>query len=216
MSGDTILDRASTLSKLGSVGRPCQYLELDIWDEDGRPLPAGDRGEIVLRGPKVFKGYWRDPEATDAAFAGGWFHTGDVGTLDGDGYVYILDRLKDMIVSGGENIASSEVERVLYEHDAVVEAAVVGRPDDRWGEVPVAFVVLRPEAATTPEALIDHCRLQLARFKVPEQVHVIDALPRNPSGKVLKRELRGRTAVTPGDPVPPRPDLPSRRGAGGP
>ncbi len=193
VSGDTILDRASTLSKLGSVGRPCQYLQLDIWDEHGSPVPAGGRGEIVLRGPKVFKGYWRDPDATDAAFAGGWFHTGDVGTRDDDGYVYILDRLKDMIVSGGENIASSEVERVLYEHEAVVEAAVVGRPDDRWGEVPVAFVVLRPGATTTSDELIDHCGLQLARFKVPKQVHVVDALPRNPSGKVLKRELRART-----------------------
>src|SRR5208282_6777607 len=132
----------------------------DLWDEHGASVPAGDRGEIVLRGPKVFKGYWRDPEATDAAFAGGWFHTGDVGTLDGDGYVYILDRLKDMIVSGGENIASSEVERVLYEHDAVVEAAVVGRPDDRWGEVPVAFVVVRDDAAVTPDILVQHCRTQ--------------------------------------------------------
>jgi acyl-CoA synthetase (AMP-forming)/AMP-acid ligase II len=126
------------VTKLGSVGRPCQYLELAIWDEAGNALPAGEPGEIVLRGPKVFAGYWRDPDATSAAFAGGWFHTGDIGVVDDDGYVYIVDRLKDMIVSGGENIASSEVERVLYEHDAVVEAAVVGRPDERWGEVPVA------------------------------------------------------------------------------
>ena len=117
VSGDTFLDRESTLSKLGSVGRPCQYLELDIWDEHGASLPAGERGEVVLRGPKVFKGYWRDPDATSAAFAGGWFHTGDIGVQDDDGYLYIVDRLKDMIVSGGENIASSEVERVLYEHD---------------------------------------------------------------------------------------------------
>ncbi len=104
-------------------------------------MPPGERGEIVLRGPKVFKGYWRDPDATAAAFAGGWFHTGDIGVRDDDGYLFIVDRLKDMIVSGGENIAGSEVERVLYEHDAVLEAAVVGRPDERWGEVPVAFVV---------------------------------------------------------------------------
>ena len=142
MSGDTFLDRESTVSKLGSVGRPCQYLELDIWDEHGTSVPAGERGEVVLRGPKVFKGYWRDPDATTAAFAGGWFHTGDIGVKDDDGYLYIVDRLKDMIVSGGENIASSEVERVLYEHESVVEAAVVGRPDDRWGEVPVAYVVV--------------------------------------------------------------------------
>jgi acyl-CoA synthetase (AMP-forming)/AMP-acid ligase II len=187
VSGDTFLDRESTLSKLGSVGRPCQYLELDIWDEHGASVPAGERGEVVLRGPKVFKGYWRDPDATSAAFAGGWFHTGDIGLKDDDGYLYIVDRLKDMIVSGGENIASSEVERVLYEHESVVEAAVVGRPDDRWGEVPVAYVVTS-SVTTTPEELIEHCRQQLARFKVPKQVVLVDALPRNPSGKVLKRE----------------------------
>jgi acyl-CoA synthetase (AMP-forming)/AMP-acid ligase II len=192
VSGDTFLDEESTISKLGSVGRPCQYLELDIWDEHGASMPPGERGEVVLRGPKVFKGYWRDPGATSIAFAGGWFHTGDIGVKDDDGYLYIVDRLKDMIVSGGENIASSEVERVLYEHEAVVEVAVVGRPDDRWGEVPVAFVVLTADATTTPDELIDHCRAQLAKFKVPKAVTFVSELPRNPSGKVLKRELRTR------------------------
>ena len=147
----------------------------------------------MLRGPKVFKGYWRDPEATAKAFAGGWFHTGDIGVLDDDGYLYIVDRLKDMIVSGGENIASSEVERVLYEHEAVVEVAVVGRPDERWGEVPVAYVVRAESSTATADELIDHCRGQLAKFKVPKDVLFIDELPRNPSGKVLKRELRTRT-----------------------
>ena len=144
----------------------------------------------MLRGPKVFKGYWRDPEATKRAFEGGWFHTGDIGVRDEDGYLFIVDRLKDMIVSGGENIAGSEVERVLYEHDAVLEAAVVGRPDERWGEVPVAFVVLRPGTTATADELMAHCGEQLARFKVPKDVTFLDALPRNPSGKVLKRELR--------------------------
>jgi fatty-acyl-CoA synthase len=190
VSGDTFLDRESIITKLGSVGRPCLYLELDLWDEDGTAVPAGEQGEIVMRGPKVFKGYWRDEEATAGAFTGGWFHTGDIGVRDEDGYLFIVDRLKDMIVSGGENIASSEIERVLYEHDAVLEAAVVGRPDERWGEVPVAFVALRPGADATPDALIAHCRAQLARFKVPKNVTFVDALPRNPSGKVLKRELR--------------------------
>ncbi len=190
VSGDTFLDRESIITKLGSVGRPCLFLELDLWDEAGRPVPAGERGEIVMRGPKVFKGYWRDPEASAAAFAGGWFHTGDVGVRDDDGYLYIVDRFKDMIVSGGENIASSEIERVLYEHDAVLEAAVVARPDDRWGEVPVAFVVLRDGATVTADSLLEHCRAQLARFKVPRSVAFLPALPRNPSGKVLKRELR--------------------------
>ena len=190
VSGDTFLDRESIVTKLGSVGRPCLHLELDIWNAEGKPAAAGERGEIVMRGPKVFKGYWRDPEATEKAFAGGWFHTGDIGVRDGDGYLFIVDRLKDMIVSGGENIAGSEVERVLYEHDAVLEAAVVGRPDERWGEVPVAHVVLRPDASVTADALIEHCRANLAKFKVPKDVVFLDALPRNPSGKILKRELR--------------------------
>jgi acyl-CoA synthetase (AMP-forming)/AMP-acid ligase II len=192
VSGDTFLDRASTITKLGSVGRPCLHLELDVWDEHGRPVAAGERGEIVLRGPKVFAGYWRDPEATATAFAGGWFHTGDIGVRDEDGYLFIVDRLKDMIVSGGENIAGSEVERVLYEHEAVLEAAVVGRPDERWGEVPVAHVALREGAAVTADELIAHCRERLAKFKVPKGVTFVEALPRNPSGKVLKRELRTR------------------------
>jgi acyl-CoA synthetase (AMP-forming)/AMP-acid ligase II len=190
VSGDTFLDRDSIVTKLGSVGRPCLYLELDIWDKQGTSMPAGERGEIVMRGPKVFKGYWRDPEATAAAFAGGWFHTGDIGVCDDDGYLFIVDRLKDMIVSGGENIAGSEVERVLYEHDSVLEVAVVARPDERWGEVPVAFVVLRPEADATADALLEHCGARLARYKVPKAITFLDALPRNPSGKVLKRELR--------------------------
>jgi acyl-CoA synthetase (AMP-forming)/AMP-acid ligase II len=191
VSGDTFLDRESIVTKLGSVGRPCLHLELDVWDADGRPVAAGERGEVVVRGPKVFKGYWRDPEATERAFVGGWFHTGDIGVRDEDGYLFIVDRLKDMIVSGGENIAGSEVERVLYEHEAVLEAAVVGRPDARWGEVPVAFVVLRDGGSAGAEELIAFCAERLARYKVPKDVTFLDALPRNPSGKVLKRELRG-------------------------
>jgi acyl-CoA synthetase (AMP-forming)/AMP-acid ligase II len=192
VSGDTFLDRDSIVTKLGSVGRPCLYLELDIWDEAGQSVGPGERGEIVMRGPKVFPGYWRDPDATAAAFAGGWFHTGDIGVRDEDGYLFIVDRLKDMIVSGGENIAGSEVERVLYEHSAVLEAAVVGRADERWGEVPVAYVALREGSSVSSEELVEHCRGQLAKFKVPRDVHFIDALPRNPSGKVLKRELRAK------------------------
>ncbi|MGO9456845.1 MAG: AMP-binding enzyme, partial [Acidimicrobiales bacterium] len=131
--------------------------------------------------------------ATDAAFAGGWFHTGDIGVRDDDGYLFIVDRLKDMILSGGENIAGSEIERVLYEHPSVLEAAVVGKADERWGEVPVAFVVVRPAATLTEDDLVAHCRARLAGFKVPKGVMFLDALPRNPSGKVLKRELRVAT-----------------------
>ncbi|MEK7369979.1 MAG: fatty-acyl-CoA synthase, partial [candidate division NC10 bacterium] len=166
-----------------------------IWDEQDRPVPAEALGEIVLRGPKVFKGYWKDPDATAAAFRGGWFHTGDIGRLDGDGFLYIADRKKDLIISGGENIASPEVERVLYEHPAVLEASVVGRPDAKWGEVPVAFVVFREGQTASAEELMEFCRARLARFKVPRAVRVIEALPRNPSGKVLKRVLRERAAA---------------------
>ena len=153
-------------------------------------MPAGERGEVVLRGPKVFKGYWRDPDATRAAFAGGWFHTGDIGVQDDDGYLYIVDRLKDMIVSGGENIASSEVERVLYEHESVVEAAVVGRPDDRWGEVPVAYVVVSSARRRPPRSSSSTAAGSSRASRSRRKCVLIDALPRNPSGKVLKRELR--------------------------
>jgi fatty-acyl-CoA synthase len=177
------------------VGKACLHLEVQIWDDDGRPMPPDALGEIVLRGPKVFKGYWKDPEATAAAFRGGWFHTGDIGRLDADGFLYIADRKKDMIISGGENIASPEVERVLYEHSAVLEASVVGYPDARWGEVPMAFVVLRPGARAAAEELVEFCRARLARFKVPRAVRFIEALPRNPSGKVLKRVLREQAAA---------------------
>jgi acyl-CoA synthetase (AMP-forming)/AMP-acid ligase II len=192
VSGDTFLDKRKTVEKIGSVGKPCLHLEVGIRDDEDRPVPAGTLGEIVLRGPKVFTGYWKDPDATAAALRGGWFHTGDVGYLDAEGFLYVADRKKDLIISGGENIASPEVERVLYEHPSVLEASVVGRQDPRWGEVPVAFVVLRDGAKATADELQEFCRARLARFKVPRAVEFIDALPRNPSGKVLKRVLRDR------------------------
>jgi fatty-acyl-CoA synthase len=191
VSGDTFNDQAHTRSKIGSVGKPVIGLDVAIIGPDGSPAEPGAQGEIALRGPKVVSSYWKNPEATAAAFtAGGWFRTGDIGHLDADGYLYIDDRKKDMIVSGGENVASSEVERALYECDAVLEAAVVAMPDARWGEVPRAFVVLAPGRQITGQALIAHCRSRLAGFKTPRQVVFMDALPRTPSGKVLKRELR--------------------------
>ena len=193
VSGDTFNDQAHTLSKIGSVGKPVLNLDLKILGPDDAPAEPGSPGEVLLRGPKVVSGYWKNPDATGAAFtADGWFRTGDIGHLDKDGYLYIDDRKKDMIVSGGENVATTEVERVLYGHDAVLEAAVVGMPDARWGEVPRAFIVLKPgrEGSVTPEALIAHCRARLAGFKTPKQVVFMDTLPRTPSGKVLKRELR--------------------------
>jgi len=152
------------------------------------PGPRLHQNPVRLVVVRVQVGTGWNPEA---AFAGGWFHTGDIGVRDDGGYRFIVDRLKDMVVSGGENIAGSEVERVLYDHDAVLEAAVVGRADGRWGEVPVAFVVLRPDQGATVELLVEHCRAHLARFKVPKEITFLNVLPRNPSGKVLKRELRG-------------------------
>jgi len=195
VSGDTFNDRAHTLSKIGSVGKPVLNLDVKILRLDDAPAGPGEPGEILLRGPKVVSGYWNNPEATAAAFtADGWFRTGDIGHLDSDGYLFIDDRKKDMIVSGGENVATSEVERVLYENDAVLEAAVVGMPDARWGEVPRAFIVMRPGSEITAEALIAHCRARLAGFKTPKEIVFLEALPRNPSGKVLKRDLRQRTS----------------------
>jgi fatty-acyl-CoA synthase len=193
VSGDTFLDKARVIEKIGSVGKPVAHLELRVVGDDGGDVPSNTPGEIVLRGPKVFRGYWRNEEATRAAIdATGWFHTGDIGRLDDDGYLYIVDRKKDMIISGGENIASLEVERVLYDHPAVLECAVVGQRHPRWGEVPVAFVVVRPQRPVTADELIGACTGRLAKFKVPTAVHFIEQLPRTPSGKVLKRALRER------------------------
>jgi acyl-CoA synthetase (AMP-forming)/AMP-acid ligase II len=193
VSGDTFLDKARVLDKIGSVGKPVVHLELRVVDDHGHDAGPDLPGEIVLRGPKVFRGYWRNPEATRAAIdVDGWFHTGDIGRLDAEGYLYVIDRKKDIIISGGENVSSLEVERVLYEHPAVQECAVVGRPDPKWGEVPVAFVVLRPGQAATPDELTTACAGKLGRFKMPRAVYFTDELPRNPSGKVLKRVLRDR------------------------
>lgn len=190
VSGDTFLPQADTFDKLGSVGKPVSNLEVRIVSEDGTSLPAGETGEIALRGPKIVSEYWRDPDATARSFVDGWFRTGDVGHFDEDGYLYIDDRRKDMIISGGENIASPEIERVLYEHAAVLEAAVVALPDDRWGEVPRAVVVRKPGSDVSADELVEHCRERLAKFKVPKVVDFVDELPRNASGKVLKRLLR--------------------------
>jgi fatty-acyl-CoA synthase len=198
VSGDTFLDKGRMRSKLGSVGKPVLHTEIRVVGLDDRPVPAGEHGEIVVRGPKVCKGYWRDDEATARAFSGGWFHTGDVGYLDEDGYLYVVDRLKDVIISGGENIASLEVERVIYSHPDVVETAVVASPDPRWNEVPVAYVVVRAGSALQDDALAQFCGERLAKFKTPKAFRFVAELPRNPSGKVLKRELRAREVAAAG------------------
>jgi fatty-acyl-CoA synthase len=196
VGGDTFMEAGREFEKIGSTGRAIAHVEVEIRDDRGNRLPPGQDGEICLRGPKVTKGYWKDPDKTAAAFFGDWFRTGDVGHLDADGFLYLTDRKKDMIISGGENIASSEVERVIYELAAVREVAVVGMPDERWGERPVAVVVLAENNALDLASLATHCRSRLAGFKVPKELVIRESLPRNPSGKVLKRVLRAELEAT--------------------
>ncbi len=194
VSGDTLMEAGREIEKIGSTGRSLAHVEVAIFDEEGRSLPVQTEGEIAIRGPKVTAGYWRDPDKTKASFHEEWLRSGDVGYLDAEGFLYLTDRKKDMIVSGGENIASSEVERVIYDLPEVSEAAVVGVPDPKWGERPVAVVVLRPGTRLEYAALEAHCRARLAGFKLPRELILRDALPRNPSGKVLKRVLRDELA----------------------
>ena len=178
------------LRKLLSCGYAQKGVELRIVGEDGRDLPVGEVGEIAVRSPQIMGGYWRLPEATERAIQGDWFFTGDAGYLDDKGYLYIYDRVKDMIVSGGENIYPAEVESALFGHPDVADVAVIGVPDERWGEAVKAIVVKKPDAEVTAAALIAWARERIAGYKLPKSVDFIDALPRNPTGKILKRELR--------------------------
>lgn len=177
-------------SRMRAAGKPITGAEVRVVDGSGKDVPVGEVGEIIIRSPQVMKGYWNLPDATARAIRGDWFHSGDAGYLDADGYVYIHDRVKDMIVSGGENIYPAEVESALFGHPKVADVAVIGVPDDRWGESVKAIVVLKPGETATPGELIEFARSRIAGYKVPRSVDFIDALPRNPSGKILKRELR--------------------------
>jgi len=188
--GVSVLDADHVKEKAGSIGRAVFHVQARIVDDTDRNQPADEVGELVLRGPNVFAGYWGLPEATAEAFRGGWFHTGDLGRMDGEGFITLVDRKKDMIISGGENVYPIEVEQVLYRHDAIREVAVVGVPDDRWGETPVAVVALQDGAGTTAEELIAYARERLAHFKCPTRVEFVPELPRNATGKVLKTVLR--------------------------
>jgi long-chain acyl-CoA synthetase len=185
-------DQEHVEGKLLSCGRPCPGIDLRVEDETGKEVEVGQNGELVARGANVMRGYWNDPQ--DAlAFRNGMFRTGDIGYQDSHGYFYILDRLKDMIVSGGENVYSGEVEAVIYAHPAVREAAVFGIPDPKWGELVMACVVPKPGMALTVDELVAHCRQSLASYKVPRRVEFMDTeLPKSGSGKVLKRMLRER------------------------
>jgi fatty-acyl-CoA synthase len=182
------------LRKLGSVGKVIPTVAARVVDEEMNDVAEGEVGEIVYRAPTLMSGYWNNPEATAEAFLGGWFHSGDLVRMDDEGYVWVVDRKKDMIISGGENIYCAEVENVLASHPAIVEVAVIGRPHEKWGEVPVAVAALaadRPQKLSI-EDLDDFLRERLARYKHPKGLEIVDALPRNPAGKVLKTELRTR------------------------
>lgn len=189
-SNTTFLKGEDAVRKMGSVGRPAVNVEVRIVDEDNRDVPEGEVGEIVYRRPTVFKGYHDNPEATAEVFEGGWFHSGDLVRRDEEGYIYVVDRAKDMFVSGGENIYPAEIERVLGEHTAVEEAAVIGVSHEKWGETPKALLVLKPGETLNSEEIIQHCRAHLAGYKKPSYVAFVDELPRNAASKVLRRELR--------------------------
>jgi acyl-CoA synthetase (AMP-forming)/AMP-acid ligase II len=178
--------------RLRSGGRAAPCTEVRIADAEDREVPRGEMGEILVRGGNVMLGYWRRPEETAAALRGGWMHTGDLGRMDADGYVYVLDRLKDMIITGGENVYSTEVENAVASHPAVANCAVIGVPDERWGERVHAVVVLQPGAAATEGEIREHAKASIAGYKAPRTVEFVDALPVTPTGKVLKRELRAR------------------------
>lgn len=186
----TILKPHEQLPRAGSAGRAAINVETRVVDADDEPVPPGAVGEIVHRGPHAMLGYWNDPDTTAEAFRGGWFHSGDLGVLDHDGYLTVVDRKKDMIKTGGENVASREVEEVVYQHPAVAEVAVFGAPHPTWIEAVTAAVVLRDGQRLTAEELAAFCRERLAGFKTPKNIVFLDQLPKNASGKLLKRELR--------------------------
>lgn len=186
----TVLGPDEHKGRMDSCGRPVLFVEAKVVDEDGADVPDGTAGEVVFRSPQLCSGYWDKPQESAEAFRDGWFHSGDLAVRDAEGYFTVVDRVKDVINSGGVLVASRQVEDALYTHPAVAEAAVVGLPDKRWIEAVTAVVVLRSEA--TEDELIDHARERLAHFKAPKKVLFVDGLPRNASGKILKRELRDR------------------------
>ena len=176
--------------RMRSCGRPISGREVKVVDDGGRELPTGQVGEVVCRSRLNMKGYWNLPDETAKTIRGEWLHTGDAGYFDADGYLYIYDRIKDMIVSGGENIYPAEVESALFGHPAVADVAVIGVPDARWGEAVKALVVRTPGVEVTAEELITFARARIAGYKLPKSIDFVEALPRTPSGKILKRELR--------------------------
>jgi acyl-CoA synthetase (AMP-forming)/AMP-acid ligase II len=184
-----VMDSENALRRPESTGKAFFHTDVMVVDESGKPCPPGTAGEVVVRGPHIMREYWNRPEATAETLKGGWLHTGDVAVMDADGFVAIQDRIKDMIISGGENVYPAEVENVLMSHPQIVEAAVIGLPSEKWGESPLAIVVRSGDTLTAADVL-EFCRGKLAGYKRPSVVEFVDTIPRNPSGKILKRVLR--------------------------
>jgi len=183
------LDDAVIKEKIGSVGKAVFYAQAKAVYSEGSEVPPGEIGELLISGPHLFSGYWQNPKATEETIINGWLHTGDLARRDHEGFFYIVDRKKDMFISGGENVYPFEVESVLYRHPAVAEAAVIGIPHEKWGEVGRAYVVLHKGKTAELDQLIDHCKANLAHYKVPKEVIFMNALPKSPAGKIIKREL---------------------------
>ncbi len=186
----TVLDPENALTKVGSCGKPFFHTEIRIVDDAGNDLGPEEKGEILLRAPNIMKGYWNRPKDTAGTIKDGWLHTGDIGKRDSDGFYYILDRKKDMIISGGENIYPAEIEDYLLHHPKIMDVAVIGFPHEKWGEADKAIVVVKPGEQLTAEELIDWCQGRMGRFKIPKAVVFTDSIPRTPTGKILKRVLR--------------------------
>ncbi len=187
----TSLHQDDAIRKKGSIGRPNFYVQIRIVDDKGNDLPPDTPGELLLKGPMVTPGYWRNPEATAKTIVNGWFHTGDMVRMDEGTYLYVVDRIKNMFISGGENVYPAEIERILLTHPAVSEAAVIGVPDEKWGEVGRAFIVLKPGMACSDAELLEFCKERLAKFKVPKYFNFMEALPKNDTGKINRMALKG-------------------------
>ena len=185
-----VLDKEDAARKAGSAGKPVLNMQTKVVAEDGTDAPPGTIGELWVKGPNITKGYWNQPEQTAASFTDGWLHTGDAALVDDEGFYFIVDRWKDMYISGGENVYPAEVENVLYQNESIAEAAVIGIPDTRWGQVGRAVVVVHPGQNLTEDDVVAHCAVNLARYKLPHSVVFTDALPRNATGKVHKPTLR--------------------------
>lgn len=193
----SVLDSANSIRKSGSVGRPSIHVSMKVVDEYGQEVPTGKVGELIIKGPNIFKEYWNKPEATKEALRDGWFYTGDLAKIDEEGFFYIVDRMKDMIITGGENVYPIEVEQVLFHHPNVREVGVVGYPDEKWGESVKAVIALKdPEKSLELEEVRAFCREKIASFKIPKQLEIVKELPRNATGKVLKNVLRKNNVIS--------------------